>query len=111
MNLFELSSFQQYLYNPSCWLHKITSNIKSSIILLYLFLLFYSSVNLLIWINCYLIIIPLTLSISREFIYRFYSQFLISQEDKFEFYAVGTEYTDKTPIKKSCWKAILKEKI
>ena len=78
MNLFELSSFQQYLYNPSCWLHKITSNIKSSIILLYLFLLFYSSVNLLIRFNCYLIIIPLTLSISREFIYRFYSQFLIS---------------------------------
>jgi hypothetical protein len=78
INLFELSSFQQYLYNPRSWLHKITSNIKSCIILLYLFLLFYSSVNLLVWINCYLIIIPLTLSISREFIYRFYSQLLIS---------------------------------
>nr|YP_009390138.1 hypothetical protein [Sheathia arcuata]ART65501.1 hypothetical protein [Sheathia arcuata] len=78
MNLFELSSFQQYLYNPRCWLHEITSNIKFSIILLYLLLLFYSSVNLLILINCYLIIIPFTLSISREFIYRFYSQLLIS---------------------------------
>jgi hypothetical protein len=78
INLLELSSFQQYLYNPRSWLHKLKSNIKSLIILIYLLLLFCSSVNALTWINFYLIIIPLTLSIPKDCIYRFYYQLIIS---------------------------------
>jgi hypothetical protein len=78
INLLELSSFQQYLYNPRSWLHKITSSIKSLIIFIYLLLLFYSSVNALTWINFYLIVIPLTLSIPKDCIYRFYHQLIIS---------------------------------
>jgi hypothetical protein len=77
MNLFELSSFQQYLYSPRSWLHKITSNIKCFSIFVYLFLLFYSSVNLLILINLYLIIIPVTLSIPIKLISRLYNNLII----------------------------------
>jgi hypothetical protein len=63
IHLLELSSFQQYLYNPHTWLHKIPNIMKFIILFLYLFFLFYSSINFLILINLCLITIFFTLFI------------------------------------------------
>nr|UEQ12114.1 Hypothetical protein Ycf92 [Batrachospermum sp.] len=72
IHLLELSSFQQYLYDPQTWLHKISNSIKLIILFLYLFFLFYSSINFLILINLCLITMFFTLFIpisSFDFIF------------------------------------------
>lgn len=64
--LLALSSFQQYLYNPYTRLHKVPNTIKLFILFLYLFFLFYSSINFLILINLCLVTIFFTLLISTS---------------------------------------------
>nr|YP_009297751.1 hypothetical protein Kuma_051 [Kumanoa americana]AOM67485.1 hypothetical protein Kuma_051 [Kumanoa americana] len=78
INLFELTFYQDYLYSPNTWLHKLTSYSKVFITVLYLACLPFTSLFFLLLINCYFITLSFTLLIPSLFFNRLYKQLFMA---------------------------------